>query len=155
MEISVTQAKPEQRKPQPDDASQFGFGDIFTDHMFLENYDSGKGWFNPRIEPYANISINPAAMGIHYGQEIFEGLKHVIDEHQPDVAAVEDLFINHNPRSALKLGHARGVLILAAMQERLRSPTAVFLQDVPDRCVIEPDRIGPREGEVIFVPRTD
>jgi branched-chain amino acid aminotransferase len=75
MEISVTQVEPSQLKPKPEDASKLGFGDIFTDHMFLMNYESGKGWFNPRIEPYANISIDPAAMGIHYGQEIFEGLK--------------------------------------------------------------------------------
>ena len=39
------------------------------------DYESGKGWHNPRIEPYGDISIDPAAMGIHYGQEIFEGLK--------------------------------------------------------------------------------
>jgi branched-chain amino acid aminotransferase len=75
MEISIIQADPGQLKPKPTDESNLGFGDIFTDHMFLMNYESGKRWINPRIEPYADISINPAAMGIHYGQEIFEGLK--------------------------------------------------------------------------------
>lgn len=75
MEISITQADPGQLKPKPKDDSNLGFGDIFTDHMFLMNYESGKGWINPRIKPYTNISIDPAAMGIHYGQEIFEGLK--------------------------------------------------------------------------------
>jgi len=75
MEISIIQADPGQMKPKPEDESNLGFGDIFTDHIFLMNYESGKGWINPRIEPYADISINPAAMGIHYGQEIFEGLK--------------------------------------------------------------------------------
>lgn len=48
--------------------------------------------------------------------EIFDGLMHVIDQHQPDVAAVEDMFIANNPSSALKLGHARGVAVLAAMK---------------------------------------
>lgn len=43
----------------------------------------------------------------------------VIQEHGPDVAAVEDLFVAVNPRSALKLGHARGVALLAAVQHGL------------------------------------
>jgi branched-chain amino acid aminotransferase len=75
MEITVTPAKPDQLKQKPTDESQLGFGDIFTDHMFLMDYESGKGWFNPRIVPYGSLSIDPAAMAIHYGQEIFEGLK--------------------------------------------------------------------------------
>ena len=51
---------------------------------------------------------------------IFEGLGGVIDRHQPEVAAVEDMFVSHNPRSALKLGHARGAAVLAAMQRNLK-----------------------------------
>lgn len=61
--------------------------------------------------------------------EIFEGLMHVIDEHQPDVAAVEDMFISQNPRSALKLGHARGVAVLAAMKSGMK------VHDYPPRQV--------------------
>ena len=75
MEIKVSQADTSQLKPKPTDESKLGFGDIFTDHMFLMDYKSGAGWHNVQIEPYHNISIDPAAMGIHYGQEIFEGLK--------------------------------------------------------------------------------
>jgi crossover junction endodeoxyribonuclease RuvC len=47
---------------------------------------------------------------------IFEGLSEVIQQHQPEVAAVEDLFVAHNPRSALKLGQARGTAVVAAMK---------------------------------------
>lgn len=75
MDVSITQADPGQLKSKPTDESNLGFGDIFTDHMFLMNYESGKGWIKPRIKPYTHISIDPAAIGIHYGQEIFEGLK--------------------------------------------------------------------------------
>ncbi len=75
MEIRITQAEAGQLKPKPTDESKLGFGDIFSDHIFLMDFDAEKGWFSPRIEPYANISLDPAAMGIHYGQEIFEGLK--------------------------------------------------------------------------------
>ena len=52
-------------------------------------------------------------------QEIYAGISEVIETLQPDVAAVEDIFVAANPRSALKLGHARGVLILAAMEHGL------------------------------------
>ncbi len=75
MEIPVTTAKAEQLKPKPTDESKLGFGDIFTDHMLLIDFEAGKGWINPRIEPYGDLHIDPAAMSIHYGQEIFEGLK--------------------------------------------------------------------------------
>jgi branched-chain amino acid aminotransferase len=75
MEIKVTRADAGSLKPRPADETQLGFGDIFTDHMFLMNYEAGKGWFKPRIEPYGDLSIDPAAMALHYGQEIFEGLK--------------------------------------------------------------------------------
>ena len=48
---------------------------IFTDHMFVMNYDAGQGWHDARIVPYGDLSLSPAAMCLHYGQEIFEGLK--------------------------------------------------------------------------------
>ena len=75
MDIKVMPARPEQLKKKPADESHLSFGDIVTDHMFLMNYEKGKGWLNARIEPYHALAIDPAAMAIHYGQEIFEGLK--------------------------------------------------------------------------------
>ncbi len=75
MEITVKKAEPGHMKPKPQDETQLGFGDIFTDHMFLMDYEAGKGWYGPRIEPYNDLNIDPAAMVLHYGQEIFEGLK--------------------------------------------------------------------------------
>lgn len=62
-------------KEKPADESKLGFGHIFTDHMFVMNYDTGEGWHDARIVPYQNISLSPAAMCLHYGQEVFEGLK--------------------------------------------------------------------------------
>lgn len=62
-------------KPKPADVSKLGFGSYFTDHMFIMNYDEGKGWHSPRIVPYGPLSLDPAAMCLHYGQEVFEGLK--------------------------------------------------------------------------------
>ena len=46
--------------------------------------------------------------------ELYTGLAAVIEDHRPDVAAVEETFVNRNPASALKLGQARGALLLTA-----------------------------------------
>jgi crossover junction endodeoxyribonuclease RuvC len=50
---------------------------------------------------------------------IFDGLSEVMEQHKPEVAAVEDLFSAHNVRSALKLGQARGAVVTAAMKQGL------------------------------------
>ncbi len=52
--------------------------------------------------------------------EIHQGLHEVIKNHTPDVAAIEDIFVSRNPRSALKLGQARGVAALTAMQSHMQ-----------------------------------
>ena len=55
--------------------SELGFGKYFTDHMFVMDYEEGKGWFNARIVPFGSIMLHPASTVLHYGAEIFEGLK--------------------------------------------------------------------------------
>jgi len=62
-------------KNKPTDQTKLGFGEYFTDHMFIMPYDKGQGWHDPQILPYGPISLDPAAMVLHYGQEVFEGLK--------------------------------------------------------------------------------
>ena len=52
-------------------------------------------------------------------KEIYDGMCEVIEEHQPDCAAIENVFIAKNPNSALKLGQARGVLMLAVRQYQI------------------------------------
>lgn len=63
------------KKRLPEDLSKIPFGSIFTPHMFVMEWDEKQGWHNPRIEPYAKLSLDPACMALHYGQEIFEGMK--------------------------------------------------------------------------------
>jgi len=61
-------------KPKPDQ-SALGFGQLFTDHMFVMDYEEGKGWHSPRIIPYGPMELDPSIMVVHYGQATFEGLK--------------------------------------------------------------------------------
>ena len=52
-----------------------GFGTSFTDHMVDICWSTGGGWHRPRVQPYGPLSLDPAAAVLHYGQEIFEGIK--------------------------------------------------------------------------------
>lgn len=59
--------------PGPD--NPLTFGTIFTDHMYIMDYEVKQGWHDPRIVPYQPLTLEPSAMVFHYGQEMFEGLK--------------------------------------------------------------------------------
>jgi branched-chain amino acid aminotransferase len=61
-------------KPRPADEA-LRFGDVFTDHMFMMEYDEGRGWHDPRIVPYAPLTLDPACCVLHYAQAVFDGLK--------------------------------------------------------------------------------
>lgn len=74
MEIRLEKAADSDLKPKPDEGN-LAFGHLFSDHMFVMDYEAGKGWHDPVIKPYQNFSLDPAAMVLHYGQAIFEGLK--------------------------------------------------------------------------------
>ena len=51
------------------------FGKIFTDHMFIMDYEKGRGWHDARVVPYGPFVMDPACTVFHYAQEIFEGMK--------------------------------------------------------------------------------
>jgi len=74
MDIRIEKKTPDLLKTKPDENS-LGFGQHMADHMFVMKYDEHIGWHDAVIKPYENFSIDPAAMVLHYGQEIFEGLK--------------------------------------------------------------------------------
>ena len=71
-EIKVVKTTAPKARP---DSSNLGFGQYFTDHMFIMDYTEGMGWHDPQIVPYGPLSFEPSCMVFHYGQAIFEGLK--------------------------------------------------------------------------------
>ncbi len=73
--LNIRMEKTAAPKEKPSESNPLKFGTIFTDHMFIMNYDTGKGWHDPRIVPYEPLTLDPAAMVFHYGQEMFEGRK--------------------------------------------------------------------------------
>ncbi len=75
MDIAITPLTDGDLKPLFTDVQNLGFGRVFTDRMFLLNYAADKGWHNPRILKYGPLELDPATLVLHYGQEIFEGMK--------------------------------------------------------------------------------
>lgn len=72
LDIKIQKTTTPKAKP---DENRLGFGNHYTDHMFVMDYTEGQGWHSARIEPYHALSLDPAAMVFHYAQESFEGLK--------------------------------------------------------------------------------
>ena len=72
MEIKIIENTNPSVMPEP---SVLGFGQYFTDHMFIMDYSVDKGWHDARIVPFGPVNIHPASTVLHYGSEIFEGLK--------------------------------------------------------------------------------
>lgn len=70
--FTITKTENPKEKPNTEGLK---FGTVFSDHMFMMEYNKEKGWHNGRVLPYGPITIDPAAVVLHYAQEMFEGLK--------------------------------------------------------------------------------
>src|ERR1041384_3770101 len=58
------------------DFDHLEFGKYVSDHMLVCDFDRHKGgWQKPMIVPYAQLSLSPATLALHYGQTVFEGMK--------------------------------------------------------------------------------
>jgi branched-chain amino acid aminotransferase len=73
--LPITITRTSTPKEKPKDESKLDWGGTFTDHMFLCDYSTEKGWHDARIVPYAPFPMDPACVVLHYSQTIFEGLK--------------------------------------------------------------------------------
>lgn len=72
MTINIELLPAADRGSYPDELS---FGSAFSDHMFTQQYAEGIGWHDAAVKPFHNFTLHPAASVLHYGQEIFEGMK--------------------------------------------------------------------------------
>ena len=125
-------------KPLPAKDDPLKFGTIFTNHMFVMNYETGKGWFDPRIVPYGKIELEPSAMVFHYAQEMFEGLK----------------AYRGDDGSALLFRPDMNAKRTNATNERLCIPTIPeedFVQAIKELVKIDSDWIPDREGTSLYV----
>lgn len=67
-------------RPPYENTDLLGFGQYFTDHMYLIKYSKGKGWYDGEVKKYEPFAMDPAACVLHYSQEVFEGQKAYISD---------------------------------------------------------------------------
>ncbi|MEK3733010.1 MULTISPECIES: branched-chain amino acid aminotransferase [Paenibacillus] len=125
------------KKPKPS-GERLEFGTVFTDHMFMLDYDEGKGWHDPRIVPYQPIELDPAAKVFHYGQTVFEGLKAYLTEDQRTL-----LFRPNKNIERLNLSNHR--LSIPALDEEL------VMQAISELVLIDRDWIPSEPGTSLYI----
>jgi branched-chain amino acid aminotransferase len=100
MDIRIVKTGSPKAKPKD---NELGFGQYFTDHMFVMDYDAAKGWYDPRIVPYGPFELEPSCMVFHYGQAIFEGMKAYLNKDGEAVVFRPFMNIKRLNRSAARL----------------------------------------------------
>lgn len=123
------------QKPDPDTLT---FGQVFTDHMFIMNYDEGQGWHDGRIVPYAPLCLDPAAVVFHYGQEMFEGLKAYKTESGKIQLFRPDM-------NAKRTNHTNDRLCIPFIDEEL------YVDAIKQLVSIDADWIPEKEGTSLYI----
>ena len=134
MEIRVEKATTLKAKP---DVSKIGFGTHFTDHMFVMDYEEGKGWHDPRIVPYQDITVSPANTTLHYGQAIFDGLKAYRRGDWVSIFRAKD--------------HLNRINVSAKILDIPEVPFDVMLAGLKQLIALEKDWIPQGEGQSLYI----
>ncbi len=119
------------------DFDNIPLGTVFTDHMFVCDYQNG-AWQNPRIEPLKLIPTHPAAMALHYGQAIFEGMKATVGHNNTPL-----LF--RPQENAKRFNHS------AARMGMPKVPETLFVEAVRQIVGVEHNWIPPQDGSALYL----
>ncbi|MGB3440891.1 MAG: branched-chain amino acid aminotransferase [Actinophytocola sp.] len=71
------------------------FGEVLTEHMVSARWSAERGWHDAEVLPYAPLTMDPAMVGLHYGQVVFEGMKAY---RQPDGSIAAFRAVDHARR---------------------------------------------------------
>lgn len=112
-------------------------GTRFSDHVFICDYENGV-WQNPRIEPLALIPTHPAAMALHYGQAIFEGMKATLGKNGVPLLFRPD-------ENAKRLNHSADRMGMPEFPEDL------FVEALKQYVAIEKEWIPTQEGSALYL----
>lgn len=137
MTHTITITKVAQSKAGEIDFHNITMGTRFTDHMFVCDYENGT-WHNPRIEPLALIPTHPAAMALHYGQAIFEGMKATLGKDGTP------LLFRPN-ENAKRLNHSADRMGMPSFPEDL------FVEALKQFTALEKDWIPTQEGSALYL----
>ena len=133
--ISITQV--DQSKVNELDFNNIPLGTTFTDHMFICEYADGQ-WGEPRIQPLELIPTHPAAMALHYGQAIFEGMKATVDAEGNPMLFRADKNAARMNFSADRMGMPN-------------FPEDLFVEGLKQLVALEQSWIPPQEGSALYL----
>lgn len=133
--IPVTKTTSPKEKP---DASGLGFGKIFTDHMFIMKYSLEKGWYDPKIIPYAPITLDPSAMVFHYGQAIFEGLKAYKNDNG-------DIYLFRPDKNMARLNNSNDRICMPSIDEEF------MVEVIKQLVLVDQDWIPSIDGSSLYI----
>jgi branched-chain amino acid aminotransferase len=119
------------------DINNIPMGIVFTDHMFICDYENGQ-WDNPRIEPLTTIPTHPAAMALHYGQAIFEGLKATLGKEETPILFRPD-------ENAKRLNFSADRMGMPAFPEDL------FVEGLKRLVAIDKEWIPSNDGSALYL----
>ena len=119
------------------DFDNIPLGRTFTDHMFICDYENGQ-WNNPRVEPLQLIPTHPAAMALHYGQAIFEGMKATVD-------AEGTPMLFRPSKNAARLNFSADRMGMPDFPEDL------FVEGLKQLVLVEKSWIPPQEGSALYL----
>jgi branched-chain amino acid aminotransferase len=133
--ISITKIK--NSKVNALDFDNIPLGTTFTDHMFICDYENGE-WTNPKIVPMGMIPTHPAAMALHYGQAIFEGMK-----------AYKN--IEGKPMLFRPKQNAKRLNKSADRMGMPNVPEALFVEGLKELVGLEHNWIPPKDGSALYL----
>lgn len=137
MSYNISIKKIKKSKVDTIDFNNIPLGTTFTDHMFICDYENGQ-WANPRIEPLALIPTHPAAMALHYGQAIFEGMKATVD------AEGNPMLFRAN-KNATRLNASADRMGMPNFPEKL------FVEGLKQLVDLERNWIPPTDGSALYL----
>lgn len=137
MSYKITTTKVERSNVDQLDFDNIPLGTTFTDHMFISDYENGQ-WVNPRIVPMGMIPTHPAAMALHYGQAIFEGMKAYKNENGEPMLFRPDQNAKRLNKSADRMGMPH-------------FPEGLFVEGLKELVSLEHNWIPPKEGSALYL----
>lgn len=137
MSYNISIKKIETSKVDTIDFNNIPLGTSFTDHMFICDYKDGE-WQNPRIEPLALIPTHPAAMALHYGQAIFEGMKATVDSDGTPMLFRAD-------KNAARLNFSADRMGMPNVPEEL------FVEGLKQLVAMDKAWIPPQDGSALYL----
>ena len=119
------------------DLENIPFGRVFTDHMLVSSYKDG-AWGDTNIQPYGPIEVNPAITGLHYGQNIFEGLK--------AYKTAEGRVLIFRPEANFRrINHSASRMAMPALDQD------TFLGGIKELVALDADWIPPGEDASLYI----